>query len=90
MLYKDQVAKHSCNVTLQLYLYTYTYHYIYENNQQGALFRLIYYCKSALHVSGNVFAHQQEHLTVFTVSGSVHPNCCRLVQPATHQVRRKY
>jgi len=34
---------------------------------------------SALHVSGDVFAHHLEHLTVFTVSGSIHPNCCRLV-----------
>ena len=49
-----------------------------ENNQQDALYRLIYYSKSALHVSGDVFAHHQEHLTVFTVSGSVHPSCCRL------------
>jgi len=37
------------------------------------LYRLIYCSKSALHVSGEVFAHHQEHLTVFTVSGSVHP-----------------
>ena len=51
----------------------------YENNQQDALYRLIYYSKSALHVSGDVFAHHQEHQTVFTVSGSVHPSCCRLV-----------
>jgi hypothetical protein len=51
----------------------------YENNQQDALYRLIYYSKSALHVLGDVFAHHQEHLTVFTVSGSVHPSCCRLV-----------
>jgi hypothetical protein len=55
----------------------------YENHQQDApsLYRLIYYeySKSALHVSGNVFAHNQEHLTVFTVSGSVHPSCCRLL-----------
>jgi len=28
----------------------------------------------ALHVSGDVFAHHREHLTVFTVSGGV---CCR-------------
>ena len=48
--------------------------YNYENNQQYALYRLVYYSKSALHVSGNVFAHHQEHLTVFTVSGSVHPS----------------
>jgi hypothetical protein len=44
-----------------------------------ALYRLIYYSKSALHVSGDVLSHHQEHLTVFTVSGSVHPGCCRLV-----------
>ena len=43
------------------------------------LYRLIYYSKSALHVSGDVFAHHQEHLTVFTVSGSIHQSCCRLV-----------
>ena len=27
----------------------------YENNQQHKLYRIIYYSKSALHVSGNVF-----------------------------------
>ena len=43
------------------------------------LYMLIYYSKSSLHVLGDVFAHHQEHLTVFTVSGSVHPSCCRLV-----------
>jgi hypothetical protein len=46
----------------------------YENNQQDALYILIY-SKSPLHVSGDVFAHHQEHLTVFTASGSVHPSC---------------
>jgi hypothetical protein len=50
----------------------------YENNQQDALYRLIYYSKSALHVWGDFFAHHQEHLTVFTVSGSVQASCCRL------------
>ena len=43
------------------------------------LYGLIYYSKSALHVWGDVFAHHQEHLTVFTVYGSVRPSCCRLV-----------
>jgi hypothetical protein len=43
----------------------------YENNQQDALMILIYYSMSALHVLGYVFAHLQEHLTVFIVSGSV-------------------
>jgi len=41
------------------------------------LCRLIYYSKSALHVSGDVFAHHQGHLTVFTVSGSIHQSSCR-------------
>jgi hypothetical protein len=43
------------------------------------LCRLIYYSLSAQHVSGDVFAHHQEHLTVFTVSGIIHPSSCRLV-----------
>jgi hypothetical protein len=43
------------------------------------LYRLIYFSLSALHVSGDVFVHHQEHLTVFTVSVSVHPSCCWLV-----------
>jgi hypothetical protein len=51
----------------------------FEHNQQDALYRLIYYSKSAVHVSGDVFAHHQEHLTLFTVSTSIHPSCCRLV-----------
>jgi hypothetical protein len=51
----------------------------YKNNQQDALYRLIYYSKSALRVSGGVFAHHQEQLTVFTVSDSIHPSCCWLV-----------
>jgi hypothetical protein len=43
------------------------------------IYWLIYFSLSALHVSGDVFAHHQEHLTVFTVSGSIHPSCYRLV-----------
>jgi len=39
----------------------------------------IYFSFSALHVSGDVFAHHQEHLTVFTASGNVHQYGCRLV-----------
>jgi len=54
---------------------------IYENNQQDTLYRLIYYSKSALHILGDVFAHHQEHLTVFTVPGTVQPSFCRH-QPA--------
>jgi hypothetical protein len=43
------------------------------------LCRLIYYSLSALHVSGDVFAYRQEHLTVFTVSGNIHQCRYRLV-----------
>jgi hypothetical protein len=53
--------------------------------QQDVLYRLIYYSKSALHVSDDVFAHHQKHLTVFRVYGSVHPSCCRLVSHLMHQ-----
>ena len=43
------------------------------------LYRLIYYSLSALHVSGDVFAHHQEHLTVFTASGNIHQCRCWLM-----------
>jgi len=49
-----------------------------ENNQDATLW-LIYYSKSVLHVSGDVFAHHKEHLFVFTVCANVHPSCCQLV-----------
>jgi hypothetical protein len=39
----------------------------YENNQQDALYKLVFYSKSALRVFGDVFTHHQEHLTVFIV-----------------------
>jgi hypothetical protein len=55
-----------------------------EINQQDALYRLIYYSRSVLHVSGDVFAHNQEHLTVFTVYGNVHPSYCRLVSRVSY------
>jgi hypothetical protein len=46
--------------------------------------RLIYFSLSALHVSEIVIVQHQEHLTAFTVSGSIHPGCCLLVSK-THQ-----
>jgi hypothetical protein len=42
------------------------------------LYRLIYYSQSALHVSCDVFALRQEHLTVFTASGNIHQCRCHL------------
>jgi hypothetical protein len=64
--------------------------YNYKNNQNDVLFSLIYYSKSALHISGYVFDHHQEHLTVFRVSGSVHPSCCRLVSWMSWNCRTRY
>ena len=52
---------------------------IMEVTNKMQLYRLIYYSYSALHVSGHVFAHHQEHLTVFTASGNIHQCRCRLV-----------
>ena len=52
---------------------------IMEITNKIQLYRLIYHSKSTLHVSGDVFAHHQEHLTVFTVYASIHPSCCRPV-----------
>jgi hypothetical protein len=54
----------------------------YKSNQQDGIILvnlLLLVTSSVLHVLGNVFAHHQEHWTVFTVSGSVHPSCCWLV-----------
>jgi deoxyribodipyrimidine photolyase-like uncharacterized protein len=52
------------------------------------LYRLIYYSQSALYVSGDIFAHHQEHLTVFTVSAIVHLSCCQ--QAATWVNNSRY
>jgi hypothetical protein len=41
--------------------------------------RVIYYSCSAVHVSGDVFAHHQEKVTLFTESHSIQPSGFRLV-----------
>jgi hypothetical protein len=43
------------------------------------LCRLIYYYLSTLHVSGDVFAHHQEYLNVFTASDNTHQPAATLV-----------
>jgi len=43
------------------------------------LFGLFICSQSSLHVSGDVFAHHQKQLTVFTASDIVQLCCCRLV-----------
>jgi hypothetical protein len=50
------------------------------NNQDATTFSFINLFKSALHVSGDKFAHPQEHfLTVYTAFGKMHRQCCRPV-----------
>jgi len=46
------------------------------------LFGLFICTQSALHVSGDVFAHHQENVTIFTASDIVYLRCCR--QTATY------
>ena len=59
-----------------------TVHHQYNDvsNQQDATnFSFINLFKSALHVSGDKFAHSQENfLTVYTAFGTMHRHCCRL------------
>jgi len=44
------------------------------------LFRSLIFFNLALQVSGDKFAHPQEHvLTVYTVFGKIHRQCCRPV-----------
>jgi heme/copper-type cytochrome/quinol oxidase subunit 2 len=54
-------------IIICILLYNIQFIYNHENNQKDAICRLIYYSKSALHVSGNVFAHYQEHLTIYSI-----------------------
>ena len=42
-----------------------------DDQQNATIFGLFIYSLSALHVSGDVFAHHQERLTVFTASGNL-------------------
>ena len=51
------------------------------------LYRLIYFSSSALHVSGDVFAHHQEHLTVCAVYTrlTIHTVQFQLIQDTSRQ-----
>ena len=55
--------------------------YIYNdvnNHQEATTFTFINLFKLALHVSGDKFAHSQEHFwTVYTAFGTIHRHCCR-------------
>ena len=48
-----------------------------SNQQDATTFSFVNLFKSALHVSGDNFAHPQEHfLTVYTAFGTMHRHCC--------------
>jgi hypothetical protein len=51
----------------------------YEYNQRDAAQQVNLLLLVALHVSGDVFTHHQEHLTVFTAFGNVYQRRYRLV-----------
>ena len=58
-----------------------TVHHSYNNvdNQLDATITVYQQFQSAQHVSGDGFAHPQEHWTVFKACGIMHPRCCRPV-----------
>jgi len=64
--------------------------FYYESNQQDATIQVnLLFLVSSTCFLGDVFANHQEHLTVFTVSGSIHPCSCRqfqLIQDTSRQL----
>ena len=51
-----------------------------NNEQDATTFSFINLFNSALHVSGDKFAHPQEHfLTLYTAFDTMHQHCCRPV-----------
>jgi hypothetical protein len=50
-----------------------------DDQQDATTLAYLFIPNQALHVSGDVFAHHQEHLTVFTASDINHRYCCQLV-----------
>ena len=53
-------------------------------NKMHQLLRLLIF-KSTLHVSGDKFAHPQEHfLTVYTAFGTMHRHCCKPAAVSVH------
>ena len=51
-----------------------------KNQQDATTFSFINIFKSAQHVSGDKFAHSQQHfLTVYAAFGTMNPLCCRPV-----------
>ena len=51
-----------------------------RNQQDSTTLSFINLFKSALRVSGDKFAHSQEHfLTVYTAFGTTHRHCCRSI-----------
>src|SRR5215475_5786963 len=83
------------NNTFRVSVGTHSYEYMHRDTTMKVtnkmqVCRLIYYSYSALHVSDDIFAHHQEHLTVFTVSGGIHPSCCRHHPAATWVNNTRY
>jgi hypothetical protein len=73
----DMTLQHRIPLDVHKSVHRYT---IMKVTNKMQLHRSIYYSWPALHVLGDVFAHHQEHLTVFIASGSIHPSCCKYSQ----------
>ena len=52
---------------------------IVNDDQQDATILVYLFIPNQLYMFRAVFAHNQEHLTVFTASDIVHLYCCRLL-----------
>ena len=50
-----------------------------DDQQDATIFDLFIYSQSVLHVSGDIFTHNQEHMSVFKASDHVHRYWCWLV-----------
>ena len=74
--FKMDVLYHS---TAVLVFRSQIHSHIVTDDQQDANFGLFICVLDDVHVLGDVFAHHQEHLTVFTASDIVHLCCCRPV-----------
>ena len=67
-----------CRESLKVFIVCYIKNHDVNNQQDATTFSFIDLFNSAPHVSGDIFAHPQEHfLTVYTAFGTKHWHCSR-------------
>ena len=78
--WNDTPTRQFLNTKAMLFVYPCILSIILINDQQDATILAYLFIPNQLYMfSGDVFAHHQEHVTVFTASVIVHRYCCRLV-----------